>query len=486
MARIAIIGGGCSGTLVTQALSRMGGQAGISEVLLFDESGGFGPGLPYGRDTNDGEFILNMASSLLSASAGQPDGFDRWLQQVCAGQAEVSGGYVRRSLMGAYLQDVAAQAESAFAARGVKLVRVAQAVTDIDRGASGFHVATAQHAWHVDQVVLALGHLKKRSPFPGVAHYHANPYHDLGAIKAELPHNASIGILGTKLTGIDMALLLGRLGVKRIHMFSHSGQLPLVRGALPTTAPVRPEQRYAGDTLRGFLRWFRESHPCGHEYPGLMTIRDPLVRIGREIEAAHAVRDWQLQLDATKEDIDRCWAALRPDQKRRFFRKYQGLWMSYRHPMPLDNARKIQALLQAGRLSVHPGYRATRLAEGRPGFQVELAGGTLALGGILDATGVAGNLARIDSPLIENLIDCGLVRQHELGGIAIDAQSLQVLGQPGLFAIGALTQGALFYVSAVERLLLHAQHIAGQLGRFPNPSSAGAREALPHADRVAV
>jgi len=486
MARIAIIGGGCSGTLVTQALSRAAHHAGISEVLLFDEAGGFGPGLPYGQDTNDGEFILNMASSLLSVDANQPDGFDRWLE--CAGNASAGGqgAYVRRSLMGAYLQHVARQAEDALAARGVKLVRIAQAVTDIERGASGFQVATAHHAWPVDQVVLATGHLKKRSPFPGVAHYHANPYHDLGAIKAALPRNARIGILGTKLTAIDMALLLGRLGVERIHMYSHSGQLPLVRGAVPAVPPVRPRPRYAGDTLSGFLRWFRQSGPYAHEYPGLMTIRDPLARIGREIAAAQSVRDWQWQLDATKDDIDRCWTALRPDQKRRFFRKYQGLWMSYRHPMPLDNARKVQALLESGRLTVHSGYRATQLAVGRPGFCVAMAGGTLELDGILDATGVAGNLARIDSPLLENLIDRGLIRQHEFGGIAVDAQNLQVAGQPGLFAIGALTQGALFYVSAIERLALHAQCVAGQLGRMPaGPPAAKRLDAL-ECDRLAV
>jgi uncharacterized NAD(P)/FAD-binding protein YdhS len=53
--------------------------------------------------------------------------------------------------------------------------------------------------------------------------------------------------------------------------------------------------------------------------------------------------------------------------------------------------------------------------------------------------------------------------QHASGGIGINSATHEVSGQPGLYAIGPLTQGVLLYVSAMEQLALHADRIANHL-----------------------
>jgi len=47
-------------------------------------------------------------------------------------------------------------------------------------------------------------------------------------------------------------------------------------------------------------------------------------------------------------------------------------------------------------------------------------------------------------------------------------------GESGLYALGPLTQGSLFYVSAIERLSLHAKTIASHLATHTPPGVIGA------------
>jgi len=464
MAKVVVIGAGCSGVLVCRQLGLHGAKAGISEVVLYDMSGRFGPSLPYGQDTTIDQFILNMATSLLGVDAQRPDGFLHWIRRETDQQAS-SDSYVRRSLMGRYLASELQKAQEQLVSDGARLRRVAQTVHDIERTNSSYTIHTQDgRETGFETVILAVGHLKKRTPFPASPRYFANPYHDLDRLRASISPDSRVGILGTKLTAIDMAILLGSIGVSRIHIYSNSGRLPLVRGALPSDFPCIHQDEISATTMAGFLHWFRRHRQYSREYDGLFGSLDPLQRLRREIDAAQKVRDWQLSLDATKGQIDRYWTNLDDVQKRRFYRKYQGMWMSYRHPMPLLNAHRIEAMLQTGQLTIHRGYRSTRVTpEGKA--LVDVSDRTLTLDYVIDATGFPGNLARLDSPLIEHLLDRGVVKQYNHGGIAIDPQTHLADGQNSLYVIGPLTQGSLFYVSAIERLAVHAESIAGHLAR---------------------
>ncbi|MFE8646979.1 FAD/NAD(P)-binding protein [Sphingomonas sp. NCPPB 2930] len=469
MTKVAVIGAGCSGVLVCKALGVHARRAGISEVVLYEGSGPFGPGLAYGPDTTADPFILNMATSLLGVDAERPDAFLQWLKEVPGHPKIDPDGYVGRRLMGRYLTDELKAAERRLTGQGVRFRRVAHMVDDIERDGSGWAVHTPEaREPGIGKVVLAVGHLQKRTPFPASSRYFANPYHDLGRLRSAVSPGAQVGILGTKLTAVDMALLLGSMGVAAVHLYSNSGRLPLVRGLVPDALASSGEMDIAADSLTGFLRWFRRAQKYDCEYEGFFKPVDSCVRLRREIDAAQKVRDWQIRLDATKSHIDHYWSRLDNTQKRRFYRKYQGMWMSYRHPMPVINARKIEAMLRSGQLSIHRGYKATRIApDGK--VWVDVSDGTLTLDYAVDATGFAGNLTHLDSPLIERLLDRGLVKQCSHGGIAIDPKTHLAHGASGLYAIGPLTQGSLFYVSAIERLAVHAANISAHLAASAHP-----------------
>lgn len=472
--KVALIGGGCSAVVLCKALGKLAGQAPLSEVVIYDQSGRFGPGIPYGLNSSDDDFILNMASFTLGTDAEVPDGFVRWLQRQPGHEQADCNAYVSRRLMGQYLSDELADSRALLARHGIRLRTVARSVLSVESDHGGFSVHTDESAAYFDKVVLALGHLRKRSHFAGEPRYFTNPYHELERLKAQLQPGAHVGILGSKLTAIDMTLLADKLGAGHISLYSNSGRLPLVRGVVDDRDEVAQAGEPDAASLAGFFAWFRNSQAYRAEYPGLLSPMEPLQRLRAEIASAGQRRDWQIALDATKGMIDGFWASLDNSEKRRFFRKYQGMWMSYRHPMPMKNARRIEALLAQQRLTIHRGYKSTRIAaDGQ--IVVDLGSHTLTPDYAIDATGFSGNLARLDSPLVEQLLDAGLISQHRHGGIAVAVDSHEVVGQEGLYAIGPLTQGCLFYVSAIERLVLHAQNIAAHL-----VSPRRQRQALAH------
>ncbi|MDP9650914.1 FAD/NAD(P)-binding protein, partial [Paraburkholderia caledonica] len=122
------------------------------------------------------------------------------------------------------------------------------------------------------------------------------------------------------------------------------------------------------------------------------------VRLVQELEQASAPRLWHALLDETKHFIDDFWQELSPFHKRLFLRKYQGLWMSYRHPMPPSNARKIAAMLADRSLEVHSGYRG---ALAGPDAQLTVRAGDqeVIADYLIDASGTPADVREIDSPL---------------------------------------------------------------------------------------
>jgi uncharacterized NAD(P)/FAD-binding protein YdhS len=471
--RIAIVGMGCSGTLALRALASRLHRNDRVEILLFEQSGEPGPGLPYGRRYGDECFILNMQSSLLGANLKNEREFIEWLEERSVSLKDDASLYVQRSLMGDYLRDLLHKSLARLDELNIGYAVISNEVTDIRKTVSAYEIISNGFTHHVDHIVLAVGHLKKRSPFPGNERYIANPYHELDAIK-NIPRDARIGILGTKLTAVDIALLLHKNGFEKISMFSKSGTLPLVRGSRQTEYEAPEPDKPETYTLSAFLRALRHKlNALGDsEYEGFISARDEYSRLRKEIRQSTQIRKWHALLDRSKDFIDDFWLNLSTFKKRLFLRKYQGMWMSYRHPMPLANARKICQLLGDRLLSVHSGYASMRYLNECQAFEVTVDEGPISVDYVIDATGTPVELRKIDSVLIGNMLRREIIVQCEFGGVQIDPRTHQLENSRGIFVIGHLTRGTIFYVSAVERLLVHADVIASQIaGAFRSASN---------------
>lgn len=113
---------------------------------------------------------------------------------------------------------------------------VADEVVDIsppDRAEGDYIVQTKSgESFGVRYVYLALGHLQraKTEEYQHNDRYYHDPY-PITRLIEEIPKSATVGIVGTRLSAIDVVLGLASGGHQgEIHCVSRGGRLPAVRG----------------------------------------------------------------------------------------------------------------------------------------------------------------------------------------------------------------------------------------------------------------
>jgi uncharacterized NAD(P)/FAD-binding protein YdhS len=147
--RIAVIGGGFSGVMTAiHLLWRC--QPG-ERVYLVERGDRVGPGLAYG--TKHPRHLVNVRAENMSAFADEPDHFVRWLEgldpaaQADAGERTIAGTFVRRSVFGAYVQDLLREA----IAQGPALGKILRALLDwvVEEPARNTRDELMRHAAHL-------------------------------------------------------------------------------------------------------------------------------------------------------------------------------------------------------------------------------------------------------------------------------------------------------------------------------------------------
>jgi uncharacterized NAD(P)/FAD-binding protein YdhS len=128
--RIAVIGAGFSGTILTAHLLRLS-RSGL-HVYLINKSGRLARGVAYG--TRSSRHVLNVPAGRMSAFASDENDFLRFAQRRDAG---VTGGtFVPRQLYGEYLEHILLSAQ-AQGVRGSVLSHVADEALSVEEAADG-------------------------------------------------------------------------------------------------------------------------------------------------------------------------------------------------------------------------------------------------------------------------------------------------------------------------------------------------------------
>jgi uncharacterized NAD(P)/FAD-binding protein YdhS len=116
--------------------------------------------------------------------------------------------------------------------RGWHVEFVREKATSLEpNGTSGYTVGTKGRRDEHDYVILCAGGSVLSDPFnlAGFEGYIPNPYPTRERLR-EIPPDASVGILGSGLTAVDVAVSLKERGHRGpVRMYSRSGVLPLVR-----------------------------------------------------------------------------------------------------------------------------------------------------------------------------------------------------------------------------------------------------------------
>ncbi|HVK79135.1 MAG TPA: FAD/NAD(P)-binding protein, partial [Verrucomicrobiae bacterium] len=319
--RIAIIGGGASGAILSLELLR--GPRWFGTLTLIEKAPRVGPGLAY--DTSSDAHVLNSRASTMSIASDAND-FTQWLHQQGAQDAI----FAKRSEFGAYLEERLAAALRS--APGVAHVVHDEAIALTPVGAY-WRVALSE-AQRVDAeiVVLALGNQTPALPSAlgdASGRWLIRDPWDNDALGAVSP-DEDVLLLGTGMTMVDVALALSpRPRNGRIFALSRRGLTPHAHD-LTSVGVVRPN------------------------LPSRMSeaLRDIRARAQAADEAGHSWRDVVDEIRPTLPDI---WRRLPRDTRHRFLRHARPWWDIHRHRLAPYVAERIGALEQSGALTALAG-----------------------------------------------------------------------------------------------------------------------------------
>jgi uncharacterized NAD(P)/FAD-binding protein YdhS len=421
-ARIAIVGGGFTGTLLAINLLRYG----TPHVTLIErDTARLGRGVAYGRVGT--EHVLNVRATNMSAFPDEPDHFIDWLARR---GSDAESQFATREAYGLYLVELLEEARRAAAGRLAILPDRATGLAMSDDGAS-LTLASGDPI-SADIVILASGNLPPHDlpAFEGLAgdSYRGNPWS--GDVAQGLRATDDVLLLGNGLTAIDSALTLAAAGFEgRLFSLSRRGLTP--HGHVPDVAfaPRRDRPPENGSALVRAVR-----------------------RRARDI-------GWRNAIDELRPFTPDLWRAANEAGRARFLRHLRPYWDVHRHRLAPRIAAQVAHLRAQGRLTILAGkiIAATPAADGlaidwRPRGETVVQ--TFHVRRVINCTGPLGDLRRTDDALLAQLRDDGLIRPDTLAiGIDVDREGRAIAqggtANPRLFVAGPMTRGAHWEIVAV-------------------------------------
>lgn len=430
---VVVIGGGFSGTLFAINLLKQAGP----RVTLIERRPSAARGAAY--STEQPAHLLNVRAANMSAFPDDPGHFAHWL----ADHGQAPDAFVSRQLYGRYLAELLAAVQPRDRFHVVR----DEAVDLAARRGSVQVTLRSGAVIFADSAALALGNLPPHAP-PGIDAerlppdlYRPDPW--TGDMAAGLSADDTILLFGTGLTAVDAVLTLEDAGFTgRIVALSRRGLLPRVHG---------------------------EGHAAGRSERPTGSLSALLADVRRRAEAI----GWRGAIDELRPWTQGLWQRATPAERARFLRHLRPWWDVHRHRLAPAVAARIEALRGAGRLEIVAGQPlATRaVADGveltwRPRGSNSRA--TLRARRIVNCTGPGGDLARTPEPLLRRLTEAGVIRPDPLRlGIDVDGQG-HVVGRDGranprLLALGPMTRGAFWEITAVPDIRRQVWHAARRL-----------------------
>ncbi|MBB5738937.1 FAD/NAD(P)-binding protein [Brevundimonas aurantiaca] len=451
--RVAIIGAGFSGLLTAIQLLK---RSPVVQVTLIERRDAFGPGVAY--DTGNPGHLLNVRLDNMSAFPDRPDHLANWLAEQPSWRAQ--DGFITRGVYGDYLRHLLAETLEGNADEAGRMTLVQGEAQAIDRHEGGWRIMVGAEVIVADAVILALGNLEPASP-PGIdaavrasAAYVENPWRiDTAAVGA----GRNILLIGSGLTMVDAVLTLRRPG-RRFTALSRHGLLPRGHATVP---PAPFDGAFSGGPSE----------------------------VLSQVRRAVLTHDWRAVFDRLRHGARDLWRAWTPQQKRRFLRHLRPLWDVHRHRTAPGVTREIAAMLAAGDLTVLAGKLTGVVldddsveAAWRPRHRRRPIRDRFDL--VINCTGPLGVIQHSAEPVIRNLLAQGYGRPDPIGlGLEVD-QGGQLIGgegapTPDLYAIGPLTRGAFWEMTAVPDLRGQARDLAAVVADRLTNADGSVRSAWP-------
>jgi uncharacterized NAD(P)/FAD-binding protein YdhS len=464
---ITIVGGGFSGTMLSLHLLRHCAPG--THVRLIERRRQFGPGLAYSTDNPN--HLLNVPAGRMSAFADRPTHFLDWLRaqplHELGSTMPDGGSFVPRRLFGHYIRQMLYNALRERSPVHLELLHGNVASVTPEPRSLRLHIEGG-HEIATDIAVLALGNFAPEpipvaeSMFYDPSLYCADPWSP--AAFANLDRTAPVLLIGSGLTAVDAVItLLDQGHIGPIHAVSRRGLLPRGHTA-PVAAADGPLDYPSG--LRALTRHLRT-------------------------RAEHALASgeaWQPVIDRLRPVTQDIWAAMPADDRQRFLRHLRTWWDVHRHRIAAPIAARIGAAQASGQLRIHAGrLRGYEIAGGSMTVRFRPRGGdaiaTLSVARVLNCSGPATDYRCVADPLVRSLLLSGLGRPDP-SRLGLDVSATCALrGRTGtesrrLFAVGPVTRGAFWEMTAVPDIRGQCEQLAPHLARLATLQSRSAARRL--------
>ncbi len=434
-----IIGAGASGIILAAQLLRRSPE---SVVRIFERSGQLGAGIAYA--TENPSHLLNVRASNMSAFPDQPDHFVNWLQSSDIAGASYSWephSFAPRKLYRSYLEHLITPYLSD---EDTRLTVEKTGVVDValKDGRPTITTETGEK-FIADAVIVATGNEAAiaKSDNHVTEYWSSNGYFDV-------PTDAPVAIFGTGLSMIDSVLsLLDNGHDAEIYAISRRGLLP---------ASHAPAQAF----------------PIGaDDLPVSLGISKLMQRVrAMMVEAEKSGSGWRGVMDGLRPHTQHIWAGLPMSQRRSFLRHLRPWWDVHRHRMAPAVAERIQSAVNSGQLKVAAGHLVSVRDEGqgiaisyraRHSRQIE----KLHVSTVIDCRGGNPRFSTTRNAALIGLMEHGLARPDTLDlgfDVTRDLQVLNARGEPSgpFFAIGPVTKGAFWEVTAVPDIRVQAERLS--------------------------
>ncbi len=452
--RIVIIGGGYSGAMTAVNIARLSDHP--VHITVVNDRGPVGRGLAYALRRP--EYLLNVAARNMSAFPDEPDHFLRWLQTRSdfgsMSETELRERFIPRQIYGDYLCSIVQHHLQSHGGRSpVSAEFVIGEAIDIEPGEPGCVVRLADGtALEADRVVLATGN-ESPAPLPGaetLADHPAwvgNPWEtwEDRLAKLDVGAGASVVILGTGLTAVDIIITLRAMGwMGSIHTVSRHG-------------------------------WFPHAHFRGIEYPEFPPTDVDLAALGLDgllelIQEHCAILNERNEnpaiiVDKLRPHTQRIWSRFSYEDRLAFARKHAARWNVYRHRIAPVLHAQITGSQLTGQLRVHAA-NIENLEASRDRILTNVENRQPLLGHlVINATGPSTKFTATRSVLLQNLLRRALVAPDETNmGVRIDPDHTLVTADgsrsPWLLALGPLLRGTYWETIAVPELRGQARRVA--------------------------
>jgi uncharacterized NAD(P)/FAD-binding protein YdhS len=289
-------------------------------------------------------------------------------------------------------------------------------------------------------------------------------------ILENVPREEPVAILGSSLSAIDALMTLAdNEHIGPITFYSLDGLLPRVQVEKPehyecqhlTISNLHKIQReklrspLVSEVFRLFIK--EAEHFAGKSIDWKKADRadmSPHERLKQDIEISNKGGDALINIPyALRYDSSVMWKLFDESAKKKFKKWLGNYWAINRHCMPMINATRIEKLFDSGQLRVVSDLDDVSYDDKEKKFVLSYQDKSDKVGYLINATGPASAVKDMKSDLIKQLAADELIEPDPIGGIKINAQTMQVVQKnksiPNFYALGHIVNGQLLDVNAV-------------------------------------